>query len=173
MNVLISACLLGFACRYDGQRKEYSAVEELPEGERHSPHSLLSRAGRRTGYAARSGGTAGRCSSDAKRPRRDRAVSPRRGDGFKSGADLRLHCRRAERKKPVLRQRPDLRRHVYADADGWRRRDGGAAEETRHYRHRRKPDQSLFGKSRWKIRAVNSRGYFTETPRFFTIGEGA
>lgn len=29
MNVLISACLLGLACRYDGQRKEYSAVEEL------------------------------------------------------------------------------------------------------------------------------------------------
>ena len=29
MNVLISACLLGLACRYDGQRKEYSAVEGL------------------------------------------------------------------------------------------------------------------------------------------------
>ena len=29
MNVLISACLLGLACRYDGQRKEYSAAEGL------------------------------------------------------------------------------------------------------------------------------------------------
>lgn len=29
MNVLISACLLGLACRYDGQSKTYSAVEAL------------------------------------------------------------------------------------------------------------------------------------------------
>lgn len=29
MNVLISACLLGLACRYDGQSKGYSAVEAL------------------------------------------------------------------------------------------------------------------------------------------------
>ncbi len=29
MNVLISACLLGLACRYDGQSKAYSAVEGL------------------------------------------------------------------------------------------------------------------------------------------------
>ena len=29
MNVLISACLLGLACRYDGQSKGYSAADWL------------------------------------------------------------------------------------------------------------------------------------------------
>lgn len=31
MNVLISACLLGQACRYDGKTKEYAAIHELQE----------------------------------------------------------------------------------------------------------------------------------------------
>lgn len=29
MNILISACLLGVYCRYDGQRKQYEAVQPL------------------------------------------------------------------------------------------------------------------------------------------------
>lgn len=29
MNVLISACLLGQCCRYDGQSKEYAAIKKL------------------------------------------------------------------------------------------------------------------------------------------------
>ena len=29
MNILISACLLGLQCRYDGQEKEYEQIEQL------------------------------------------------------------------------------------------------------------------------------------------------
>lgn len=33
MNVLISACLLGLSCRYDGQSKQYPAVSQLQQRE--------------------------------------------------------------------------------------------------------------------------------------------
>ena len=32
MNILISACLLGVKCRYDGKGKEYDVLKKLPEG---------------------------------------------------------------------------------------------------------------------------------------------
>lgn len=31
MNILVSACLLGVKCRYDGEGKKYSQLENLPE----------------------------------------------------------------------------------------------------------------------------------------------
>lgn len=36
MNILISACLLGCACRYDGKSKPHPAVEQL-----HEKHTLI------------------------------------------------------------------------------------------------------------------------------------
>ena len=30
-HVLISACLMGVACRYDGQRKDYEEIDRLME----------------------------------------------------------------------------------------------------------------------------------------------
>ncbi len=75
MKILISACLLGLPCRYDGASKPQLWVEELARR-----HELIPMCPEQMGglpHPAKSVGTAGRPgSSDAHRGGRDGAVPP-------------------------------------------------------------------------------------------------
>lgn len=109
-NLLISACLLGVQCRYDGGSKpvmptvalmeQYHLIPICPEqlGGLPTPREPSERRGGHRRLKIRRG--------------RDRAVSPRGGAGAASGPALRLQSGRPERAQPELRQRRGLRRHV-------------------------------------------------------------
>ena len=103
--ILVSACLLGCACRYDGQSKPNPLAQELarrglavpvcPEqlGGLPTPRKPSERRGDRV------------VMSDG----RDVTAEYRRGGGdAASGAAVRLYRRRAEGEKPLLRLRAHL-----------------------------------------------------------------
>lgn len=126
-NILISACLLGVCCRYDGESKpimqtvalmeRYHLVPVCPEqlGGLPTPREPSERQG---------------C-----------AVVMKSGTDvtaqYRRGAEQTLHlarlygCKaaRSEGAQPELRQRAHLRRHVLRPPDIRRRRNGGAFEE--------------------------------------------
>ena len=119
--ILISACLLGAACRYDGGSKP-----------------VLSVGGARGALSARA-----RLSRTAGRPPHPREPSERQGDlvvmkssadvtaqsperrgaGAAPGARIWLQKGRLERAKPQLRLRRNLRRNLFRQAHPRRRRD--------------------------------------------------
>ena len=101
--ILVSACLLGCACRYDGQSKPNPLAQELakrglavpvcPEqlGGLPTPRKPSERRGDRVVMTGRDGG-----------------IPPGRGGDAASGAAVRLYRRRAEGAKPLLRLRAHL-----------------------------------------------------------------
>lgn len=130
MNVLISACLLGQYCRYDGQVKVYPQVQDLlgrddihlipvcPEqaGGLATPRPPAERQGERVVTAD---GT-------------DVTAQYRRGAEAALYLARLFHCTKAILKeKSVLWTRTDLRWHFFTDPDGWRRRDGGVITRRR------------------------------------------
>ena len=87
--ILVSACLLGCACRYDGQSKPNPLAQEL----------------------ARRGLVVPACPEQLGGLPTPRKPSERRGDrggDAASGAAVRLYRRRAEGAKPLLRLRAHL-----------------------------------------------------------------
>ena len=138
MNVLISACLLGLACRYDGQSKTYSAVEALrKEADIH----LIPFCPEQGGGLATPRDPAER-QGDAVRTQSGRDVTKqyRRGAAMALELAKTFGCMTA-----VLKESCVLRRRRIYDGTFTRRRrgDGGRRnyEETRNYCRWRKPER--------------------------------
>ena len=122
-KLLVSACLLGEPCRYDGRSKadarvlalaeKYELIPVCPEqlGGLPTPRVPSERSGERV------------ITADG----RARTVRKKRLRG----------CR-AQGKKSELRLRADLRRHVFPPFDRGRRCDSGAPQGARHCHLRRK-----------------------------------
>ena len=136
MNLLISACLLGISCRYDGRSEPLPQLDRLLQSDCHlvpicpeilgglpTPRAPSERRGNRV--VAWDG--------------RDVTENDRRG------APDPLHLRIAQRTQPILRLRPHLRRHVHRHTDRWKRRCGRAAAAKRHPCIRRKPTGRTAG----------------------------
>ena len=127
--ILVSACLLGCACRYDGKSKGNAAVQALardyqlipvcPEqlGGLSTPREPSERRGDRV--VMKSG--------------RDVTAEYRRGGGGgpAPGGALRLWDRHPEGEEPLLRQRAHPRRELRRRAGPWGRRHGGGPEGPR------------------------------------------
>ena len=109
MNVLISACLLGQYCRYDGQTKVYPQVQDLLG--RDDIHLIPV------------------CPEQAGGLATPRPAWCRSGPGL--GPPVPLHEGHLEREKSVLWTWTDLRWYFFTDPDGWRRRDGGVITRRR------------------------------------------
>ena len=129
-KLLVSACLLGTPCRYDGKSKKNEAVCALAERFELIPVCPEVLGGLPT----------------PRTPSERRAACVVRKDGrdvtaeYRRGAECALETarrgrprRRAQGTQPELRQRRNLRRHVHRRAHRRRRRDGGASEVERHY----------------------------------------
>ena len=143
MKILISACLLGARCRYDGASKEHLEVLKLAER-----HTLVPVCPEQLG-----GLPTPRTPSE----RQGDAVCTREGkdvtEAYRRGAEeaLRL-CRMLERTQSLLRLRGDLRRHLHRNPDRRRRRDGGAAEIPRYPGVWRVPNRRSAEKTVTEIR---------------------
>ena len=135
MKLLVSACLLGVPCRYDGKAKTHDGVLSLlgrhtlipfcPEiyGGLPTPRPASERLGERVVAKTGSDVTAvpARCRGSA-------AAMPA----------VRLRSRPAEGTQPQLRARRHSQRAVRWRFGGGRWRNGGAAATKRHCRVRRK-----------------------------------
>lgn len=130
MKLLVSACLLGVPCRYDGKAKIHEGVCSLLErhtlipfcpevyGGLPTPRAASERAGERVVTKAGQGGNGAvpaRCSGSA-------AALP----------TVRLPCRSAEGAKPKLRAWRHSQRSVRRRTGRGRWRDGGASFTKRH-----------------------------------------
>lgn len=132
MRILISACLLGARCRYDGVSKLQPWISDLAErhilvpvcpeqlGGLPTPRPPAERRGDRV--MTRDGW---RC---------HRPIPPGRGRGLASLPPAGMRGGAAERAESLLRQRDGLRRHLYRRADGGRGCHGGAAGAPRAFR---------------------------------------
>lgn len=130
MRLLVSACLLGVGCRYDGQSNQLPQLEQLLK-----QHTCIPVCAELFG---------GLPTPRVPAERQGNRVVTRDGDdvteAFVRGtaevlrlADL-YHCRAALLKEqPLLRQRADLRRYLHQNPDprGWS--DRPDAEKTRHH----------------------------------------
>ena len=129
-KVLVSACLLGTPCRYDGKSKadarvlalaeRYELIPVCPEqlGGLPTPRDPSERQGARVVMASG----------------RDVTENYRRGAEAALALCMQHGCKAAilKEKKPELRLRPCLRRHVFPPPCIRRRRDGGASQGARH-----------------------------------------
>ena len=111
-KLLVSACLLGTPCRYDGKSKKNEAVCALAERFELIPVCPEVLGGLPT----------------------PRTPSERRGACVvrKDGRDVTAEYRRGA-ECALETARRNLRRHVHRRAHRRRRRDGGASEGERHY----------------------------------------
>ena len=130
MRLLVSACLLGVGCRYDGQSNQLPQLEQLLK-----QHTCIPVCAELFG---------GLPTPRVPAERQGNRVVTRDGDdvteAFVRGtaevlrlADL-YHCRAAlQGAQPLLRQRADLRRYLHQNPDprGWS--DRPDAEKTRHH----------------------------------------
>ena len=129
-KVLVSACLLGTPCRYDGKSKadarvlalaeRYELIPVCPEqlGGLPTPRDPSERQGARVVMASGRDVT--------------KKLSPRRGGGARAVRAKWLQGRYTQGKKPELRLRPCLRRHVFPPPCIRRWCDGGASQGARH-----------------------------------------
>ena len=110
-KLLVSACLLGTPCRYDGKSKADARVQALVGKYEIVPVCPEQLGGLPT----------------------PRVPSERRGERVVTagGRDV------TEGKEPELRLRADLRRNFFPPPDRGRRRDGGVVQGARHSRLRR------------------------------------
>ena len=128
MRILVSACLMGMSCRYDGKSNQLPQLQALMKkhicipvcaemfGGLPTPRTPAERQGNRV------------VTKDGK------DVT----DAFIRGtaeilrlADL-YHCGPAEGEQPLLRQREDLRRHLHRHPGGGRRHHRPAAQTEGH-----------------------------------------
>ena len=142
MRILISACLLGARCRYDGVSKLQPWISDLA-GAAHPGPRLSGAAGGLPTPSA--GGAAGRPGDDPGRWRCHRPIPPGRGRGLASLPPAGMRGGAAERAESLLRQRDGLRRHLYRRADGGRGCHGGAAACPGHSGVRRVPGGGVGG----------------------------
>ena len=112
-KVLVSACLLGTPCRYDGKSKADARVLALAERYELIPVCPEQLGGLPT-------------------PRDASERQGSRGGGARAARAKWLQGRYTQGKKPELRLRPCLRRHVFPPPCIRRRRDGGASQGARH-----------------------------------------
>ena len=131
-KLLVSACLLGTPCRYDGKSKadarvqalvgKYEIVPVCPEqlGGLPTPRVPSERRGERVVTAG------GRDVTEAYRRGAEAALALCQQNGCE-----------AQGKEPELRLRADLRRNFFPPPDRGRRRDGGVVQGARHSRLRR------------------------------------
>lgn len=108
MNLLISACLLGISCRYDGRSKPLPQLDRLLQSDCHlvpiCPEIL--------------GGLPTPRAPSERRGNRVVACDGRDvTENYRRGAAEALRLRIAQRTQPVLRLRPHLRRHVHRHTD--------------------------------------------------------
>ena len=89
MNILVSACLLGVCCRYNGTGEENERVKRL--GERHRLIPVCPEIYGWPRHAPPAGGARGRAGADKGRHGCDRAVRKRGKGGTAAGAVLWLH----------------------------------------------------------------------------------
>ena len=125
MNILISACLLGIRCRYDGAAKYDARMEKLME-----KHHLIPVCPEIYG---------GLSTPRAPSERVGDKVMGKNGqdvtEAFQKGAEETLalaklfRCKYAilKERQPILRVWADLRRYVFRRAGSWQRHGCGAA----------------------------------------------
>ena len=90
MNILISACLLGLYCRYDGKVKTYEGVAELLQ--REDIHLIPMRCAR----------------PNARWQRRNGSIRPRRADSVRVSPEISLSLCYFKREESVLWQWTNL-----------------------------------------------------------------
>ena len=110
-KLLVSACLLGTPCRYDGKSKADARVQALVGKYEIVPVCPEQLGGLPT----------------------PRVPSERRGERSRAVPAKRLRGCRAQGKEPELRLRADLRWNFFPPPDRGRRRDSGGAQGTRYH----------------------------------------
>ena len=119
MKLLISACLLGIPCRYDGASKPQSWAEKLAER-----HELVPVCPEQLG-----GLPTPRHPSERQGERVVMDTGADVTEPYSRGAEAALRlCRLLQ---PILRLRDDIRRNFYRHIDGRRRGNGGTAASKR------------------------------------------